>query len=242
MPPAASSTVSLGPCLVDRHWRRRIVPSPPRTRPVRVSWRRVCRPVGRRDGDGDVVLQAGVPGGVIWGAGLPTAPDDPAPRAAEGAQRVAVAVAAGAGVGVAVSGPCVPPAAVERERPERVAQPLVAGPAELRVLALARFDRDRCLAAVGRDRVAVWVAAPAVTDLAKSVAAQMTASGEQKKLRKIGPSGCASSARAISASSSRIWAARTCSVLVRRNTIARRVRVSISPARPVGADRNRSSS
>ena len=67
--------------------------------------------------------------------------------------------------GVAGSGPCVPPAAVERERPERVAQPLVAGPAELRVLALARFDRDRCLAAVGRDRVAVRVAAPAVTDL-----------------------------------------------------------------------------
>jgi hypothetical protein len=54
--------------------------------------------------------------------------------------------------------------------------------------------------------------------------------------------GCASSAWPISVSSPWICSTRTCRVPTRRDTIWRRVRVSISPARPVGADRNRSSS
>ena len=68
-----------------------------------------------RDGDGDVLLQSGVSLGVIRGAVLPAAPQDPCPRAAEGAQSAAMVVAALTGVGVAVSGPGVPPAGVVRE-------------------------------------------------------------------------------------------------------------------------------
>jgi hypothetical protein len=37
------------------------------------------------DGDGDVLLQSGVAGGVVGGVVLPAAPDDPAPGATEGA-------------------------------------------------------------------------------------------------------------------------------------------------------------
>ena len=117
------------------------------------------------DDDGGVLFQAAVAGGVIRGVVLPAAPDDAAPGAAEGPQGTAVVVAALAGVGVAVGRPRVPLAAAVRERAERVAQPLVARPAELRVPAFARLDRDRGLAAVGGDRVAVRVAPAAVADL-----------------------------------------------------------------------------
>jgi hypothetical protein len=68
-----------------------------------------------RDGDGDVLLQSGVSLWVIRRAVLPAAPQDPCPRAAEGAQRAAVIVTPLTGVGVAVSGPGVPSAGVVRE-------------------------------------------------------------------------------------------------------------------------------
>ena len=68
------------------------------------------------DGDGDVLLQPGMPGGVIGGAVLPAAPEDAAPGAAEGSQRAAVVVAAGSGLGVEVSRPRIPSAGVDRER------------------------------------------------------------------------------------------------------------------------------
>ena len=73
------------------------------------------------DGHEDVLLQSGVSGGVIWGAGRPAAPDDPSPGSAERAERAAVVVTAAAGVGVAVSGPGVPAAGAVSERGERVA-------------------------------------------------------------------------------------------------------------------------
>ncbi len=117
------------------------------------------------DGDGDVLLQAGVSFGVVWGVGLPAAPDDPAPRAAEGSQRAAVVVAAGASCVVAVGGPGVPLAGDVREGPERVAQPLVVCPAELRGLPFLGFDGDGCLSGLRGDRVTVRVACPAVADL-----------------------------------------------------------------------------
>jgi hypothetical protein len=88
------------------------------------------------DGDGDVVLGAGVAGWVVGGAGLPAFPDDPAPRAAEGPQRAAVVMPAGARVRVAVSGPGVPEFAGVQDR-ERVAESVVARLAELRRLAFA---------------------------------------------------------------------------------------------------------
>ena len=52
-----------------------------------------------------------------------------------------------------------------REGGERVAQAFVARPAERRVFALAGLFGDGRLAAVGSDRVAVWVAGAAVADL-----------------------------------------------------------------------------
>jgi hypothetical protein len=126
----------------------------------------VIGPGARGGGDGheDVLLESGVAGGVIGGVVLPAAPDDPGPGAAESAQRATVVVAAVASVGVAVGGPRVPAAGAVRERGERVAQALVACPAELRVFAFAGLDRDGCLTGVGGDRVAVRVTASAVAD------------------------------------------------------------------------------
>jgi len=96
---------------------------------------------GAGDGHGDVLLQAGVAVRVIGGSGLPAAPDDAAPRAAEGPQRTAVVVSTLPGVGVAVSGPGVSEAGGVSEDPECIAQPLVARPAEPGVLAFPGLDR-----------------------------------------------------------------------------------------------------
>jgi hypothetical protein len=60
----------------------------------------------------------------------------------------------------------VPSAGDVREGSQRDAQALVARPAELRVLAFARFDRDGRLVGVGGNRVTVRVAQSAVPDLA----------------------------------------------------------------------------
>jgi hypothetical protein len=53
-------------------------------------------------GDGDVVLQAAVAGGLVGGGVLPAAPDDAARGAFGGADRVGVVVVAGCGGGVAL--------------------------------------------------------------------------------------------------------------------------------------------
>ena len=117
------------------------------------------------DGDGDVVLQGAVAGGVVWGVVLPALPHDAAPGAADGADRAWVVVAAGAGGGVAVGRPGVPVAGAVRQRAERAAQPLVAAPAEAGGFAFAGLDRDRGLAGVGGERVTGGVARAAVADL-----------------------------------------------------------------------------
>ena len=74
-------------------------------------------------------------------------------------------MAPGSGRVISGSGPGVPHASAVREGGERVAQTLVARPPELGVLAFAGLLGDGGLAAVGGDRVAVRVAAAAVTDL-----------------------------------------------------------------------------
>ena len=145
------------------------------------------------DGDGDVLLQGAVAGGVIRDSVLPAAPHDAAPGAAEGAHRAGVVVAAGDRAGVVVRGPGVPVAGAVGERAERVAQALVARPAEARDLALTGFDRDGGLAGVAGERVAGRVARAAVADLGQQLAAVTTLSGSLNSERKISPSGCARS-------------------------------------------------
>src|SRR5450755_3448365 len=74
-------------------------------------------------------------------------------------------VPAVAGAGVEVLRPGVVVAGAVRQRDERLAQPLVAGPAEAGGFAFAGLDRDGGLAGVGGERVAGWVALAAVADL-----------------------------------------------------------------------------
>ena len=107
------------------------------------------------NGDGDVLLQAAMFGGVIGRAVLPAAPDHAAPGAAEGADRAGVVVAALDRAGVVVAGPWVPAAGGVGEHAERVAQALVAAEAERGDFAFARFDRDRAHAGVGGSASAV---------------------------------------------------------------------------------------
>ena len=74
------------------------------------------------DSDSDMALQRAVAGRVIRDAVLPTAPHDPAPATAEGADRAGVVVPAGEGGGVQVLRPRVMVAAGVRERDERLAR------------------------------------------------------------------------------------------------------------------------
>ena len=78
-------------------------------------------------------------------------------------------VAAGSGGGVVVGRPGMPVRVLSASVRERVAQPLVARPAEAGGLALAGLDRDGGLAGVAGERVAVWVASAAVTDLCQQL-------------------------------------------------------------------------
>ena len=117
------------------------------------------------DSDSDMALQRAVAGRVIRDAVLPTAPHDPAPATADGADRAGVVVPAGEGGGVQVLRPRVMVAAGVRERDERLAQALVARPAEAGCLAFARLDRDGGLAGVAGEGVAGGVAPTAVADL-----------------------------------------------------------------------------
>ena len=128
-------------------------------------------PGARRGGDRDrdVLLEAVVPGRVVGDAVLPTAPDDAAPGAAEGAGRARVIVAAGPGGRVVVLCPGVPLAGAIRQRAERCAQAFVAPPAEAGCLALAGLDRNRGLAGVRGERVAGWVTSATVADLGQQL-------------------------------------------------------------------------
>jgi hypothetical protein len=77
------------------------------------------------------------------GCGPASSARPPAPGAAEGADRALVVLAAGSGGGVASLRPRVAVARGVRQGAERVAEALVACPAEAGDLALARLDRDR---------------------------------------------------------------------------------------------------
>jgi len=111
---------------------------------------------------GDQLLEGGVLGGVVGGLVLPEAPDDCAPGAAGDADRVWVGAAAGAGALVDVGGPGVVVAAGVGEGADRVAEVVVAGPAEAGAFGFAGFDGDGGLAGVGGEG---GVAVAAVADL-----------------------------------------------------------------------------
>jgi hypothetical protein len=128
------------------------------------------------------------------------------------------------------------------EAGERVAQALVACPAELGVLSFAGLLGHGGLAAVGGDRVAMWIPGAAVTDLGQERGGADHRLAAADEAAGIFPSGWASSAREISDSSSAICPTVTCSVATTRTTTDRRARLSTSPARPLGAERSRASS
>src|SRR5450755_4588321 len=121
------------------------------------------------DDDGDVALQGAVTSRVIRKAILPAAPHDPAPGTPERAQRAGVVLPAGEGTGVEVLRPGVVVAGAVRQRVKRLAQALVAPPAETGGLALAGLDRHGGLAGVAGERVARRVACAAVADLGQQL-------------------------------------------------------------------------
>src|SRR2546422_2214845 len=86
----------------------------------------------------------------VGGAVLPAAPKHPQPRPTEGADRVGMVLAARPCTPVDLAGPGMPvPRRVGKGR-DRVAKPLVAGPAEGGDSALARLDRNRAHPGVRR--------------------------------------------------------------------------------------------
>jgi hypothetical protein len=95
--------------------------------------------------------QVAVKGGVIGHAVLPTAPENTQPGPTEGANRVGMVLAARPCPPVDLAGPRPVPGRVGEGR-DRVAQPLVAGPAEADDAALAGLDSNRANPGVRRQR------------------------------------------------------------------------------------------
>jgi hypothetical protein len=116
------------------------------------------------DGGGQVLL-GGVPVGVVDVVVVPEAPDHHAPGSAEDPDCVLVAGAAGSGAGVDVGGPGVVVAAGVGHGRDRVAESVVACPAEAGVFGFAGFDGDGGLAAVGGECPVGGVALAGVADL-----------------------------------------------------------------------------
>ena len=75
------------------------------------------------------------------------------------------------------------------ERADRVAQAVVAGPAEAGALGLAGFDGDGGLAAVGGERGVGRVAVAAVAHLGEHRGGQMAVLGSRNSERKVGAVG-----------------------------------------------------
>src|SRR5690349_812647 len=100
---------------------------------------------------GDHASPGGVAVGVVGVVVLPQAPDDLAPRAAEDPGGVSVAGASLARAVIDVGRPRVTAAACVRKLVEGVAEAVIARPAELGVLGLARLAGDRALPGVGRE-------------------------------------------------------------------------------------------
>ena len=128
------------------------------------------------------------------------------------------------------------------ERAERVAQALVARPAEAGDFAFAGLDRDGGLAGVAGERVAGGVAGAAVADLRQQRRGGQTLLGSRNSERKISPSGCSRSAGAICRSSCLISAASGLSVATSASTSCAAGLDLGSPARPSGALRSLASS
>jgi hypothetical protein len=151
-------------------------------------------------------------------------------------------MSAGARVGVAVSGPGVPELAGVCQDRERVAQPVVARPAELRGLALARLHRDGGLAGVGGDRVAVGVARAAVADLSQ----QRRGADHRVPATKERPEDLPVGMGVERPGDLRVQAGDLADQCLQRGYERqhdlRRVAVSTRPARPAGAWRSRASS
>src|SRR5664279_426179 len=92
------------------------------------------------DSDRDVLLSGAVASELVRHAVLPATPHDPAPGTSERADRALMVMPSGDRPGVHRLRPGVPVAGAVSKRAERVTQPLVARPAEVRDLVLARLD------------------------------------------------------------------------------------------------------
>src|SRR3974377_732832 len=103
--------------------------------------------------------------GVVRDAVDPAGPDDADPGAGQDADGVRVVLAPGAGVGVDLGGPGAGVPAVVGEGGDRLAEPLVAGPAELHAAVVAGVPGHRGAPGEGGDRVRVVVGWAAVAPL-----------------------------------------------------------------------------
>jgi hypothetical protein len=110
-------------------------------------------------------FETAVLGRIIGDTVLPHSPDHSQPRSPEDADRVRVIQAAFSGSPVNILGPGMMVAGGVGEGGHGVPEAFVAGSAEGRRLALARFDGYRAHAGIGCQRLCAWVALSAVTDL-----------------------------------------------------------------------------
>jgi hypothetical protein len=167
---------------------------------------------------------------------VPETPDDLAPGAAEDACGVGVDGASGVGAVVDVTRPGVVAAACVRELVERVAKAVVAGPPEGGVFGFAGCDGERALAGVSGERGVGGERSRQSPISASKVAAHSHESGAMNSDRKVGPSGCSSSACRISMVSSLIRATigpradTSASTMWRRACISELAGASLRPA------------
>src|SRR6266498_1551656 len=119
----------------------------------------------RRSSHFGQLLGGAVLGRVVGDLVDPAAPDHPDPRPRQDPDRVRVVAAAGAGVGVDLGRPRRGVPGVVRERGDRLAEALVARPAEVDGVVLAGLLGDRHGAGEGGDRVGAVVAWAAVAPL-----------------------------------------------------------------------------
>ena len=114
---------------------------------------------------GTKTFKTAVLGRIIGDTVLPHSPNHSQPGPPEDADRVRVIQAAFSSSPVNVFGPGMMVAGGVRKGGHGVPEAFVAGPAEGRRLALARFDGYRAHASIGCQCLGVWVALSAVADL-----------------------------------------------------------------------------
>src|SRR6266511_2800789 len=184
----------------------------------------------RRSSHFGQLLGGAVLGRVVGDLVDPAAPDHPDPRPRQDPDRVRVVAAAGAGVGVDLGRPRRGVPGVVRERGDRLAEALVARPAEVDGVVLAGLLGDRHGAGEGGDRVGAVVAWAAVVrpDLGSDV--------------KTSASGCSPRWAATLRSRSLIAVLRARRTPTMATTASRRASASGPPPRPGGAWRRRATS